>query len=391
MKRKSVTLAAMAAAIVISVPSFAAPTAGADINQLSSQVSSALNLPKLQELPQVEQPANVQEKTGYLTSTDGKGTQVFWRSQQIPNARGTVVLVHGALEHSGRYDDVANQLLQGGYNVYRMDHRGHGKTAEANPGTQGDIDDFHYLVDDINSVVQQAKAENPELKTFMMGHSLGAIASQFYGIKYPGQVDGFITNAGGVPFNKSGINDAADIITPRDITDAQRKYLPSLMEFLPLAQMTTFNEKLSGLLFPNNKELRLPSPSITNKLQIPIPNLEFAGQVLMGGFMSNPAVIRSMYNDPLVSKQMSVGLAMQLTLGTIYSAINADLFTAPTLIYHGANDGLNPPFQSQNWYNSIASQDKEIIFWKGQFHEVFKEPAKSEAVERAIEWMDARI
>ncbi|MES6484246.1 alpha/beta fold hydrolase [Cutibacterium acnes] len=47
----------------------------------------------------------------------------------VPNAKGAVVIVHGAAEHSGRYDYLAKRLNDAGYSTYRFDHRGHGRSA----------------------------------------------------------------------------------------------------------------------------------------------------------------------------------------------------------------------------------------------------------------------
>jgi hypothetical protein len=73
--------------------------------------------------------ATVQSKliTGYTTSTDQWGTKLFFRKNIVPNAKGAVVIVHGAAEHSGRYDYLAKRLNDAGYSTYRFDHRGHGK------------------------------------------------------------------------------------------------------------------------------------------------------------------------------------------------------------------------------------------------------------------------
>lgn len=378
MKKTRMMVPALAASIAIATPLTYVPVATAGVAQ---PPAVSPQLPPSQITADL--PANVQEETGYLTSQDGKGTQIFWRSQKVPNAQGTVVLVHGAAEHSGRYDYVANRLLQAGYNVYRNDHRGHGKTAQANEGTLGYVDDFHNLVDDMNLVVQKAKAENPNQKTFMLGHSMGALAAQFYGIKYPGQIDGFVTNGGGAPFNKSGRNEPGQNITPRDITDAQRAMGTNIWDRLPVDQLTTFNQQLANMALPNNVALRLPSLPLTGKIKVP--------NAFSDGVASDPAVTAEYETDPLVSKNLTLGMIQQMAVSGVYSAINASNFTAPTLIMHGTQDGLVPNYFAQSWYNGIGSQDKELINWEGQYHEVFNEPAKVEAMDKTIEWFNNRV
>ncbi|WP_018117788.1 alpha/beta hydrolase [Corynebacterium mastitidis] len=319
---------------------------------------------------------------GFFTSTDGKGTQVYWKSQTVPNAKGNVIVVHGAAEHSGRYDYVADRLLADGYNVYRLDHRGHGKTAEAgNSVVRGHIDDFHYLVDDVHTLTQQAKAENPNVKTFMLGHSMGALAAQFYGIKYPGDVAGIVTNGGGAPINLSGRNEAGPVVTPEEITQKQRELDPTLSERLPLTQLTTFNTMLAQQVLPGRADVHVPSLPLSDQIQVP--------NAFTDGVASDPEVSAQYQNDPLVNQKLSLGMVQQMAFAGFYDGVNADLFNTPTLIMHGTKDGLVPSYFAQDWYNGISSPDKEIVYWEGQMHEVFNEPAKGQAMDKVIDWLNA--
>ena len=60
------------------------------------------------------------------------GSRVRYR-RWLPDGdvRGTVQLVHGASEHSGRYSRLAAALAGHGFGVWAMDLRGHGRTAES--------------------------------------------------------------------------------------------------------------------------------------------------------------------------------------------------------------------------------------------------------------------
>jgi alpha-beta hydrolase superfamily lysophospholipase len=59
----------------------------------------------------------------------GDGTRVSYR-QWLPAGTPKTVLqvVHGAAEHSSRYDRFAKLAVASGYAVYATDHRGHGHT-----------------------------------------------------------------------------------------------------------------------------------------------------------------------------------------------------------------------------------------------------------------------
>ena len=95
-----------------------------------------------------------------------------------PEPKALVVIAHGAAEHSLRYGRFARALNQEGYEVWSLDHRGHGKS----PGPEG-LGDFgeggwDALVADIVQFVGLAKAEHPQLPVALFGHSMGSAAAQ---------------------------------------------------------------------------------------------------------------------------------------------------------------------------------------------------------------------
>jgi alpha-beta hydrolase superfamily lysophospholipase len=60
------------------------------------------------------------------------GVELYLRSwRPETKARGTVVINHGFLSHSGRYEWPAAQLTRHGFAVYAHDMRGHGKSSAA--------------------------------------------------------------------------------------------------------------------------------------------------------------------------------------------------------------------------------------------------------------------
>ena len=110
------------------------------------------------------------------SDADGFGIQGFvW---EHPSPRGVVVIAHGAAEHSLRYGRFARALNAAGYEVWSLDHRGHGRS----PGPEG-LGDFgeggwDALVADIGQFVRVAKAARPGLDAVLFGHSMGSAAAQ---------------------------------------------------------------------------------------------------------------------------------------------------------------------------------------------------------------------
>jgi alpha-beta hydrolase superfamily lysophospholipase len=103
-----------------------------------------------------------------LTTADGEPLHV--REWAVPAAHGTVLVVHGLGEHIGRYQQLAADLNDQGWNVTGFDLRGHGASA----GGRGEIADADSLPDDLGRVLRQLRL----LRTgpvVLFGHSLGGL------------------------------------------------------------------------------------------------------------------------------------------------------------------------------------------------------------------------
>ena len=59
-------------------------------------------------------------------------------------------------------------------------------------GYLADKDGFTYLVEDMNTLTQIIKEENPHLPVYLFGHSMGSFASQRYIMKYGNNLEGLI-------------------------------------------------------------------------------------------------------------------------------------------------------------------------------------------------------
>ena len=112
----------------------------------------------------------------FTSNADGLELQAYrWIS---PRPAGVLVLAHGAAEHALRYDRFARALADAGFEVYALDHRGHG----ASPGPSG-LGDFgpgawSALVADLGQLVALARARHPGLGLALFGHSMGSFAGQ---------------------------------------------------------------------------------------------------------------------------------------------------------------------------------------------------------------------
>ena len=114
------------------------------------------------------------------TFSDANEVAVSYRSWPRADAKASVVVSHGASEHSGRYDRFARALNEAGYAVWALDHRGHGETGTSTgPGRIG-AGGGDGLIDDVGQLIDIASAAAPGRPVVLFGHSMGSMIAQAY-------------------------------------------------------------------------------------------------------------------------------------------------------------------------------------------------------------------
>jgi alpha-beta hydrolase superfamily lysophospholipase len=134
----------------------------------------------------------VEERLSEVAGADGRVIALRrWRSDAAP--RAVLVVAHGMGEHAARYREPLAPLIAHGVSVYAYDHRGHGAQAEAS-GSLGDYGPggFAAVVGDLVSVVQAARAENPEVPLTLLGHSMGSMIAQAFVLDHAALIDALV-------------------------------------------------------------------------------------------------------------------------------------------------------------------------------------------------------
>lgn len=257
------------------------------------------------------------------------GTKLYLKRNLIEQPKGAILVVHGLCEHLDRYDELTEKWNNRGFNVYRFEHRGHARSE----GKRTYFQDFHELAEDVNVFIDIAIQENPDLPVFLLGHSMGGLASSLFATKYPGKVKGVLLSGA----------------------------------------LTRYNRPIAG-------ELPIDMPAETY-----IPN------ILGDGVCSDPKVVTAYKNDPLVEKEITVGLFNTLHYGIQWLKENASSFVDPVFFMHGADDGLVSERDSRDSFGEIASKDKSLKIYAGLMHEIFNEPSRLEVIEESIAWAEKRI
>lgn len=122
-----------------------------------------------------------------------EGYKIYYQQWIPEKAKAVVQIVHGAVEHVGRYKHLIKYLNSANIAVYGNDHRGHGKSE----GIRNHIKSFDDYVEDCFTLSQIIKKNHKDLPLFVVGHSMGSLITQRYIIKYQDEVKGAVLSGSG--------------------------------------------------------------------------------------------------------------------------------------------------------------------------------------------------
>lgn len=263
------------------------------------------------------------------------GLRIFtrtWRPAGAP--RGVVVLVHGFNSHSGYYTWVAEQLVGSNLAVYAVDLRGRGKS----DGERFYVQSFSDYVSDVAMTVERAKAREPGLPIFLLGHSAGGVVSCMYTIENQENLAGFICESF-----------AHQVPAP----DFALAVLKGLSHVAPHAHV-----------------LKLKNED----------------------FSRDPKVVAAMNADPLIEHEVQ-------PTQTVAEMVRADerlkrdfpLITLPVFILHGTEDHATKPAGSQFFFETAGSSDKKLELYEGHYHDLLNDVGKEQVLGDIQGWIDARL
>jgi len=118
------------------------------------------------------------------TFVDAHGVTIHYYIWRSAKPVGVVQIAHGLGEYAGRYEEVAQELVNAGYSVYADDHRGHGLTGLEQHGgdhTQlgklgpGGLRATTAAIHQLTAIIRD---ENPDVPLAILGHSWGSLMVQ---------------------------------------------------------------------------------------------------------------------------------------------------------------------------------------------------------------------
>lgn len=254
-----------------------------------------------------------------------------------PAPKACLVILHGLAEHCRRYEKAMGHLAASGIACFAYDQRGHGRS----PGAPVDIERFSQFADDFAKVRAAVAAQNPRLPVFLWGHSLGSIVA------------------------------LCSALDPRNV----------------LAGVVT-----TGCPVRAVPKLPVPVWAIARKLAGALPTLRLRARLRAERLSHDLQVQQDYLHDPLVRREVTVRLLVELGHACAYALQRAPEIRVPWLAIHGAEDSIAPPQGSRSLVERLGSADKQLLIQPGLFHEVHNEaePAASRFCELISSWIGER-
>lgn len=137
--------------------------------------------------------------------------QYYYRNWDCQDAMATVLLLHGFGEHTGHYHRFAAALVHAGFDVWGVDHVGHGMTG----GVPGQFESIDQLVEHARDLATLIRTQHPDRPLVIMGHSLGGITGAALALSLQPQASGVVLT--GAPFEGlPDIEGDTELIMSRD-------------------------------------------------------------------------------------------------------------------------------------------------------------------------------
>lgn len=257
----------------------------------------------------------------------------FWRPEGPP--RAIVVINHGVNSHGGQHAWTAEQFAASGIAVYAIDMRGRGRSG----GKRLALKDVAEHTGDLHKLIGIAKATDPEVPLYLLGHSAGGVVGCSYLLDYQDKLAGFICES-----------------------FAYRVPAPAPVLWLM--------KNVLGPLFPGLPVLKLK----------------------MQDFSRDPAAVAALLADPLTRNEVQpAGTVAALLRATDRMRAEFATITLPLLILHGTDDRATMYQGSQEFLTKAGSADKTLKLYDKHYHDLLNDIGKEKVFADILAWMEARL
>ena len=263
------------------------------------------------------------------------GLNIFtrsWKPEGTP--RAVIALVHGFNAHSGYMIWAGEQFAAHGLAAYALDLRGRGRS----DGERFFIEKFSDYTGDVDQLVEIARAENPGLPVYVLGHSAGGVIASTYVFEHQDKIAGLICESFALDV---GIPDVAALL------------IKGISHLSPHLHIFTLKNEI---------------------------------------FSRDPEAVAAMNADPLIKgESQPAETSAELIKAAETLKENMKHFQRPVLIIHGTADKATRYQGSQLFYDNAGSTDKTLKLYEGHYHDLLNDLGKEGVMADIQSWLDARL
>ncbi|XP_055473381.1 monoglyceride lipase isoform X2 [Psammomys obesus] len=322
-------------------------------------------------MPEASSPRRTPQNVPYrdlphLVNADGQYLFCrYWKPSGTPKA--LIFVSHGAGEHCGRYDELAQMLKGLDILVFAHDHVGHGQSE----GERMVVSDFQVFVRDVLQHVDTVQKDYPEVPVFLLGHSMGGAISILAAAERPTHFSGMVLISPLVLANPESASTLKDNF--KNKASPIEKATTLMTTWMPFAfYLWVLAAKVLNLVLPNMSLGRIDSSVLSR----------------------NKSEVDQYDSDPLICRagvKVCFGIQLMNAVSRVERAMPK--LTLPFLLLQGSADRLCDSKGAYLLMESSRSQDKTLKMYEGAYHVLHKElPEVTNSVLHEINtWVSHRI
>ncbi|MFP4477738.1 MAG: lysophospholipase [Desulfatibacillaceae bacterium] len=269
-------------------------------------------------------------------SFERDGGRIFHRSWRPEGeSRDVVVIVHGFGEHGGRYPHLVEALVSRGFEVWAMDHRGHGRSF----GKRGHVDRWTDYTGDLGAFLDLVRDRAGNLPLFLLGHSMGGLVTINYVLENARDITGVILSG------------------------------PALTQGAVSPALIAISRVLSRLWPTFSVDTGMEEDAVSR----------------------DRAVVQAYANDPFVHSLATARMGTEMARAIRDAMDGAGKWRLPLLLVQGGDDRLIPPEYSREFFSRIRSEDRTHKEYDGYYHETHNDLGWERPVSDMAAWIEERM
>ncbi|MCR2821781.1 alpha/beta hydrolase [Lederbergia panacisoli] len=257
-----------------------------------------------------------------------------WEAFNEP--KGVMVIVHGAMEHHGRYGWLTEMWRINGFHVIMGDLPGQGLTTRSK---RGHVDSFDEYIKEIHEWIKEAQTF--ALPIFVLGHSMGGLT------------------------------------VIRLLQDIE-VYIDGVILSSPCLGLVDYPA--------------IPINALSVGLNWILPELKVSSNMDIDLVTRSDDIKERALNDSLYVTKVSVRWYRELlkAMKTAFTKLT-NFPNVPLLVLQGGDDKIVNKLDVMDWFNQLTISEKLYKEWENCYHEIFNEPERDRIFDYAQSFVEIRL